>query len=43
MMTSARVGAGTNAAATAPATSNLQHQFFLADFMVKPSSLRFAE
>src|SRR5262249_22888585 len=37
-MTSARVGAGTNAAATALASSNLQHQFFLVGFMVKPST-----
>jgi len=27
----------------APASSNLQHQLLIVDFMVKPSSLRFAE
>src|SRR5215475_9217165 len=38
MMTSARVGAGTNAATMTPASSNLQHQFFQIKFMVEPSS-----
>src|SRR5262249_18389235 len=41
IMTSARVGAGTNIAAKAPATSNLQHKISLIGFMVEPSTVRF--
>jgi hypothetical protein len=34
------VGAGTNAVATTPASSNLQHQFFPIMFMLESSSYR---